>query len=112
MEMTASRHSVSKSARFRLGFRRPALAAILSPLRLRSQKRSVELWTSPSDRREPYGPCGRPVDHADALPTGLPTLSRLSPTIPQDLQQVFGRTAASPFSFDNLLSVPLAPLRP
>ena len=40
----------------------------------------MDLWTSPTDRREPCGPCGQPVDNADALPTALPTLSRLSPT--------------------------------
>ena len=31
----------------------------------------------------------KPVDNAGALPTALPTLSRLSPTIPQDQQQIF-----------------------
>ena len=30
----------------------------------------------------------KPVDNAGALPTALPTLSRLSPTIPQDQQQI------------------------
>ena len=46
----------------------------------------VDLWTSPSDRPEPYGTCGQvmvniPVDH------NLPTLSGLSPTGSTDSQQ-------------------------
>jgi len=46
----------------------------------------VDLWTSPSDRPEPYGACGQvmvnlPVDH------NLPTLSGLSPTGSTDSQQ-------------------------
>ena len=31
--------------------------------------RAVDLWTSPTDRREPCGPCGQPLGNAPALPT-------------------------------------------
>jgi len=46
----------------------------------------VDMWTSPTDRPEPYGTCGQslgniPVTHP------LPTLSGLSPTYPQAQQQ-------------------------
>ena len=27
---------------------------------------ALDLWTSPSDRREPCGPCGQPLDNARA----------------------------------------------
>ena len=46
-------------------------------------RRAVELWTSPADRRAPFGACGQPVDNPlgrvaidrafrRALPTGCP----------------------------------------
>ena len=46
-------------------------------------RRAVDLWTSPADRRAPFGACGQPVDNAlgrvaidrafrRALPTGCP----------------------------------------
>ena len=57
-------------------------------------RRAVDLWTSPADRRAPFGACGQPVDNAlgrvaidRAFPPRvahrLPTLARLSPTTPQ-----------------------------
>ena len=60
----------------------------------------MDLWTSPADRRAPFGACGQPVDNAlgrvaidRAFPPRvahrLPTLARLSPTTPQLKQQVF-----------------------
>ena len=36
----------------------------------------------------PTGRVDKPVDNAHALPTALPTLSRLSPTIPLDQRQI------------------------
>ena len=62
--------------------------------------RAVDLWTSPADRRAPFGPCGQPVDNRARPPRRrsgvpprvahrLPTLARLSPTTPQLKQQVF-----------------------
>lgn len=41
--------------------------------------RPVELWTSPSGRPEPFGPCGQPMDNI-LVAHRLPTLSGLSPT--------------------------------
>ena len=60
----------------------------------------MDLWTSPADRRAPFGACGQPVDNAldrlaidRAFPPRvahrLPTLARLSSTTPQLKQQVF-----------------------
>ena len=52
----------------------------------------MDLWTSPADRRAPFGACGQPVDNAPprshrwasaGVAHGLPTLARLSPTTPQ-----------------------------
>ena len=37
------------------------------------------LWTSPSGRPEPFGPCGQPMDNI-LVAHRLPTLSGLSPT--------------------------------
>ena len=36
------------------------------------------------DRREPCGPCGQPVDNADALPTACPHSRASRPQAPQD----------------------------
>ena len=44
----------------------------------------MDLWTSPTDRREPCGPCGQPVDNADALPTACPHSRASRPQAPQD----------------------------
>jgi len=41
--------------------------------------RPVDLWTSPADRPEPFGPCGQPVDNIRVVHR-LPTLSGLSRT--------------------------------
>jgi hypothetical protein len=41
--------------------------------------RPVDLWTSPADRPEPFGPCGQPMDNI-RVAHRLPTLSGLSPT--------------------------------
>ena len=39
----------------------------------------MDLWTSPSDRREPYGPWGQPVDNAQArCPPPDPTFAPLA----------------------------------
>ena len=38
----------------------------------------VDLWTSPSGRREPSGPCGQPVDNAGRCPPPAPTLTPLA----------------------------------
>ena len=46
--------------------------------------RPVDLWTSPTDRREPCGPCGQPVDNAHALPTACPHSRASRPRTPQD----------------------------
>ena len=48
----------------------------------------VKLWTGPSDRRAPCGPCGRPVDNAVALPTARPHSRASRPRTSQDPQQV------------------------
>ena len=52
---------------------------------------SRALWTSPSERRAPFGPWGPPVGNAGALPTGGPhsRASRLQPA--QDRQQYYFR---------------------
>ena len=52
-------------------------------MKLRARAAAVNLWTSPADRRAPFGACGQPVDNAlgrvvidrafrRALPTGCP----------------------------------------
>ena len=46
----------------------------------------MDLWTSPADRPEPFGPCGQPMDNvrvAHRLPTlsGLSSTSSTAPTI-------------------------------
>ena len=48
----------------------------------------MDLWTSPTDRREPCGPCGQPVDNADALPTACPHSRASRPQAPQDQSPV------------------------
>ena len=51
----------------------------------------MELWTSPSDRPTPCGPCGQPVDNAPrrALTTACPHSRASPPTTPQDRQTNF-----------------------
>ena len=51
----------------------------------------MDLWTSPTDRREPCGPCGQPVDNADALPTACPHSRASRPQAPQDQPPVILR---------------------
>ena len=51
----------------------------------------MDLWTSPTDRREPCGPCGQPVDNADALPTACPHSGASRPQAPQDQPPVILR---------------------
>ena len=53
--------------------------------------RPVNLWTSPTDRREPCGPCGQPVDNASALPTACPHSRASRPRTPQDQSPVIER---------------------
>ncbi len=40
----------------------------------------VDLWTSPSDQPEPFGPCGQPDGQLQAVAHRLTTLSVFSPT--------------------------------
>lgn len=40
---------------------------------------AMDLWTSPAERPEPFGPCGQPMDNV-RVAHRLPTLSGLSPT--------------------------------
>ncbi len=62
----------------------PRVAALLNKLRAsHPTPRPVDLWTSPADRREPFGPCGQPVDNADALPTACPHSRASRPQAPQ-----------------------------
>ena len=51
----------------------------------------MDLWTSPTDRREPCGPCGQPVDNADVLPTACPHSRASRPQAPQDQPPVILR---------------------
>ena len=51
----------------------------------------MDLWTSPTDRREPCGPCGQPVDNADSLPTACPHSRASRPQAPQDQPPVILR---------------------
>ncbi len=49
----------------------------------------MDLWTSPSDRREPCGPCGQPLGNAKALPRGCPHFRASRPRTPQHQPQDF-----------------------
>ena len=54
--------------------RRPSAARdlILPCRRTETTCAPVDLWTSPSDRHAPCGPCGQPLDNAGALPSACP----------------------------------------
>ena len=51
-------------------------------------KHPVHLWTSPSERRAPFGPWGPPVGNAGALSTAGPHSRASRPQPAQDRQQL------------------------
>ena len=68
-------------------------------MKLRARAAAVNLWTSPADRRTPFGACGQPVDNAlgrvvidrafrRALSTGCPH-SRTSRPQPHSFSNKF-----------------------
>ena len=59
----------------------------------------VELWTSPADRREPYGPCGQPLDNADALPTACPHSRASRPQSHRTNERLFKGTTGQPLCY-------------
>lgn len=52
-------------------------------------KKPVDLWTSPTDQPEPYGPCGKAMDNANAFSTALPHSLASCPQAPQAQQKKF-----------------------
>ena len=78
----------------------------------------MDLWTSPTDRREPCGPCGQPVDNADALPTACPHSRASRPQAPQDQPPVILtrqhrttlRRGCPPPTVQDNICIPLKPI--